>query len=109
MTLMTNSKKAKPFTYNNLILCHLLQFPRKGMNIQKRPQLAFMKPRNFQSLSKRKWFVSILGGSLEKYPKCNLMVNIWLQLWDLHLSDLQSKRVGENPRIFGSRLKTKVH
>ena len=65
------------------MLFHLLQFPQKGVNIQKRPQLALMKPRNFRALSKNKWFVLILGGSLEKYPKWNLVDNIWLQLWDV--------------------------
>ena len=57
------------------MLCHLLQFPRKGVNIQKRPQRAVMKPHNFQALSKNKWFVLILGGSLENYPRCNLVDN----------------------------------
>ena len=83
MALMTKSKKDNPLTLNNLMLCHLLQFPWKGVNIQKKPQLALMKPQNFQELSNNKWFVPILGVSLEKSPKSNLVDNIWLQLRDM--------------------------
>ena len=61
--------------HKKIMLCHLLEFPRKDVNIQKRPQLALMKPQNFWALSKNKWFVLILDGSLENSPKCNLVDN----------------------------------
>ena len=69
-------KKAKSFTKEIIMLCHLLQFSRGGVNMRKRDHSwPWWNHGTSWALSKNNWFVSILDGSLEKSPKCNLVDN----------------------------------
>ena len=74
----------RPILLQNKPICYVIYYnsPR-GVWTCEKGTTTVMKPWNFRALSKNNWFVLILGGSLLKSPKYNLVDYIWIQLSDV--------------------------